>query len=67
MFTTPFYHPKSKPFVDHIFHFGIADNRIWFRNYQVWYLIIVGIISERQVIVLLSVHIPFIIVDTVCY
>jgi len=27
-------HPKVKPFVDHQFSFFIADNRIWFRNYQ---------------------------------
>ena len=35
VFSTPYYHPKSKPFIDHIMHFGIMDNRIWFRNYQV--------------------------------
>ncbi|KAI1904831.1 hypothetical protein AGOR_G00009720 [Albula goreensis] len=34
-FSTPQYHPKSQPFVDHIFTFTIADNRIWFRNYQI--------------------------------
>lgn len=34
-FSTPRYHPKSQPFVDHVFTFTIADNRIWFRNYQV--------------------------------
>ncbi|XP_047425211.1 ribosome biogenesis protein BRX1 homolog isoform X2 [Mugil cephalus] len=34
-FSTPRYHPKSQPFVDHIFTFTIADNRIWFRNYQI--------------------------------
>eukprot|EP00470_Lotharella_oceanica_P014595 CAMPEP_0170183294 /NCGR_PEP_ID=MMETSP0040_2-20121228/30227_1 /TAXON_ID=641309 /ORGANISM="Lotharella oceanica, Strain CCMP622" /LENGTH=164 /DNA_ID=CAMNT_0010428977 /DNA_START=316 /DNA_END=810 /DNA_ORIENTATION=+ len=27
-------HPKVKPFVDHQFSFFLADNRIWFRNYQ---------------------------------
>mmetsp|Transcript_30682 Transcript_30682/g.74760 ORF Transcript_30682/g.74760 Transcript_30682/m.74760 type:complete len:303 (+) Transcript_30682:41-949(+) len=27
-------HPKVKPFIDHQFSFFIADNRIWFRNYQ---------------------------------
>ena len=31
----PYYHPKSKPFIDHMFHFGLLDNHIWFRNYQV--------------------------------
>ena len=34
-FTTPNYHPKSQPFIDHIFTFSFADNRIWFRNYQI--------------------------------
>ncbi|XP_053304108.1 ribosome biogenesis protein BRX1 homolog [Spea bombifrons] len=35
IFGTPRYHPKSQPFVDHVFSFSIADNRIWFRNYQI--------------------------------
>jgi ribosome biogenesis protein BRX1 len=35
VFSTPCYHPKSKPFIDHIFNFSIFDNRIWFRNYQI--------------------------------
>ncbi|XP_036385558.1 ribosome biogenesis protein BRX1 homolog [Megalops cyprinoides] len=35
IFSTPQYHPKSQPFVDHVFTFTIADNRIWFRNYQI--------------------------------
>ena len=35
IFSTPYYHPKSKPFIDHMFHFGLLDNHIWFRNYQV--------------------------------
>ncbi|CAG8647995.1 3936_t:CDS:2 [Paraglomus brasilianum] len=26
---------RSKPFIDHIISFTIADNRIWFRNYQI--------------------------------
>ncbi|KAE8636534.1 hypothetical protein XENTR_v10003032 [Xenopus tropicalis] len=34
IFGTPRYHPRSQPFVDHVFTFSIADNRIWFRNYQ---------------------------------
>ncbi|XP_053726951.1 ribosome biogenesis protein BRX1 homolog [Synchiropus splendidus] len=34
-FSTPRYHPKSQPFVDHVFTFTIADDRIWFRNYQI--------------------------------
>ncbi|KAJ8286633.1 hypothetical protein GJAV_G00041370 [Gymnothorax javanicus] len=35
IFSTPQYHPRSQPFVDHVFTFTIADNRIWFRNYQI--------------------------------
>lgn len=35
IFSTPCYHPKSKPFVDHVFSFSVEDNRIWFRNFQV--------------------------------
>ncbi len=34
-FGTPRNHPKSQPFVDHIFSFSIVDNRVWFRNYQI--------------------------------
>jgi ribosome biogenesis protein BRX1 len=33
-FNTPLYHPKSKPFVDHLMGFFFLENRIWFRNYQ---------------------------------
>ena len=32
---TPYYHPKSQPFIDHVFNFSIMDNRIWYRNYQI--------------------------------
>lgn len=35
VFGTPKYHPKSKPFIDHVFSFKNLDNRIWFRNYQI--------------------------------
>ena len=35
VFGSPKGHPKVKPFIDHVFSFFIADNRIWFRNYQV--------------------------------
>lgn len=42
-FSTPRYHPKSQPFVDHVFTFTIADNRIWFRNYQVMFHYVVKI------------------------
>lgn len=34
-FSTPRYHPKSQPFVDHVLTLSIADDRIWFRNYQI--------------------------------
>ena len=34
---TPKMHPKSMPFIDHVFFFGIEDNRIWFRNYEILY------------------------------
>jgi hypothetical protein len=34
MFATPKRHHKSKPFFDHVISFTVADNRIWFRNYQ---------------------------------
>lgn len=37
VFGSPKGHPKVKPFVDHILSFFIADDRIWFRNYQVVY------------------------------
>lgn len=35
VFATPHGHPKSKPFVDHVFGFFMLDGKIWFRNYQV--------------------------------
>eukprot|EP00510_Aplanochytrium_minuta_P003555 CAMPEP_0184017668 /NCGR_PEP_ID=MMETSP0954-20121128/7677_1 /TAXON_ID=627963 /ORGANISM="Aplanochytrium sp, Strain PBS07" /LENGTH=365 /DNA_ID=CAMNT_0026298955 /DNA_START=72 /DNA_END=1169 /DNA_ORIENTATION=+ len=34
-FGTPKGHPKSKPFVDHIMNFSVADGRIWFRHFQI--------------------------------
>ena len=37
VFGSPKGHPKVKPFVDHILSFFIADDRVWFRNYQVVY------------------------------
>lgn len=30
---TPKNHPKSKPFVDHVFSFSFIEGKIWFRNY----------------------------------
>ncbi|RDD47564.1 Ribosome biogenesis protein BRX1-like protein [Trichoplax sp. H2] len=35
VFSTPQNHPRSKPFVDHVFSFSLLDERIWFRNYQI--------------------------------
>eukprot|EP00249_Psilotum_nudum_P004879 c18361_g1_i1 orf=115-1128(+) len=35
IFCTPKDHRKSKPFFDHVFMFTVADNHIWFRNYQI--------------------------------
>lgn len=35
VFSTPRNHPKSKPYVDHVFTFSLLDNRIWFRNFQI--------------------------------
>lgn len=34
-FGTPYQHPKSQPFIDHVFTFTVLDNRIWFRNFQI--------------------------------
>ncbi|CAJ0943207.1 unnamed protein product, partial [Mesorhabditis belari] len=36
IFSTPNYHPRSQPFVDHVFTFSVStDDKIWFRNFQV--------------------------------
>ncbi|XP_031568774.1 ribosome biogenesis protein BRX1 homolog [Actinia tenebrosa] len=36
IFSTPNYHPKSKPFIDHIMTFSkLDDDRIWVRNFQI--------------------------------
>jgi len=35
IFSTPYHHPKSQPFIDHVFTFTILDGRVWFRNYQI--------------------------------
>eukprot|EP00164_Ancoracysta_twista_P010700 GFYU01016237.1.p1 GENE.GFYU01016237.1~~GFYU01016237.1.p1 ORF type:complete len:288 (+),score=88.83 GFYU01016237.1:124-987(+) len=37
IFGVPKGHVKSKPFHDHVYSFYIADNRIWFRNWQIVY------------------------------
>lgn len=35
VFNTPRYHPKSKPFHDHIINFYNVNNTVFFRNYQI--------------------------------
>ncbi|KAL7751984.1 Ribosome biogenesis protein brx1 [Sorochytrium milnesiophthora] len=35
VFNTPRGARKSKPFFDHVLSFTIADNKVWFRNYQI--------------------------------
>nr|CAD2168146.1 unnamed protein product [Meloidogyne enterolobii] len=36
IFKTPNHHPKSQPFIDHVFNFALTvDENIWFRNYQI--------------------------------
>ena len=35
VFGTPEGHPKSKPFIDHVYNFSYVDGKIWFRNYQI--------------------------------
>lgn len=35
VFGTPSTCKKSKSYFDHLFHFGVADGRIWFRSYQI--------------------------------
>eukprot|EP00002_Diphylleia_rotans_P012698 TRINITY_DN2484_c0_g1_i1.p1 TRINITY_DN2484_c0_g1~~TRINITY_DN2484_c0_g1_i1.p1 ORF type:complete len:373 (-),score=119.97 TRINITY_DN2484_c0_g1_i1:30-1148(-) len=35
IFSTPKGHPKSKPFIDHVMSFTIADKKIWVRHYQI--------------------------------
>jgi len=33
---TPLNHPRSQPFIDHVFSFSLGDDgQIWFRNYQI--------------------------------
>ncbi|KAH0473666.1 MAG: uncharacterized protein KVP18_001633 [Porospora cf. gigantea A] len=35
VFGTPLFHPKSKPFHDHVMHFAWFDNNVIFRHYQI--------------------------------
>jgi ribosome biogenesis protein BRX1 len=41
-FGTPKGHPKSKPFIDHVFSFSLADGKIWFRNFQVCHVLLIS-------------------------
>lgn len=34
-FGVPKNHRKTRPYIDHVMHFGWSDNRIWVRNYQI--------------------------------
>lgn len=36
IFGTPRFHPKSKPFYDHVMSFFLHDGKIWFRHYQIF-------------------------------
>ncbi|EAR91085.2 brix domain protein (macronuclear) [Tetrahymena thermophila SB210] len=36
IFNVPRYHPKSKPCTDHLLSFIYSDNKLWFRNYQLY-------------------------------
>lgn len=38
IFGTPKKHPKSKPFLDHVLNFSVAEGRVWLRNYQVSFM-----------------------------
>ncbi|VDD88284.1 unnamed protein product [Enterobius vermicularis] len=36
VFAVPDHHPKSQPFIDHVFSFSLTPNgKIWFRNFQI--------------------------------
>ena len=35
VFGVPEGHRKTKPYIDHVFHFAMADDRIWFRCYEI--------------------------------
>lgn len=36
IFPTPHFHPRSQPFIDHVFSFTLSpDGKIWFRNFQI--------------------------------
>jgi ribosome biogenesis protein BRX1 len=35
VFGTPKNHPRSRPFIDHVFTFSLLGDKVWFRNFQV--------------------------------
>lgn len=35
IFDVPKSHRKTRPYIDHVVHFGWADDRIWVRTYQI--------------------------------
>ena len=35
VFAVPDHHPRSKPFIDHVFMFSLQNGLIYFRNYQI--------------------------------
>jgi len=35
IFAVPRLHPRSKPFIDHVFMFSVQDGLLYFRNYQI--------------------------------
>lgn len=35
IFGTPKNHPRSRPFIDHVFSFSLIGDKVWFRNFQV--------------------------------
>jgi len=35
IFAVPRMHPRSKPFIDHVFMFSVQDGLLFFRNYQI--------------------------------
>lgn len=35
IFGTPKNHPRSRPFIDHVFSFSLLGDKVWFRNFQV--------------------------------
>jgi len=61
IFCTPKDHRKSKPFFDHVFVFSIIDNHIWFRNYQVSFVICKIILDLLRYLMTISCYMACII------